>query len=99
MTSTKCDNKHCFNGGSCKQVAKEDGAVVELCDCSTAGAAGETNRTFSGKYCQYEATMLCANEVKTESGNATYCLNGGICKNDARYAPDPRRRRMTIAEV
>lgn len=87
VTSTKCDSKHCFNGGSCKQVAKKDGTVVEVCDCSTAGG---TNRKFSGKYCQYEATAFCANEDKTESGNATFCLNGGTCKNDARYAPDPR---------
>jgi hypothetical protein len=85
IASTKCNNMICFNGGACSKTANEDGDIVQQCNCSTAGGG---NRTFSGKYCQYEATTFCANEKKTDSGHATFCLNGGTCKND-RYVTRP----------
>lgn len=81
VQSTKCNDKHCFNGGTCKKITKSDGTAVEHCDCSTAGAGN--GQTFSGQYCQYEATTLCTKD-KVEGGFASFCVNGGTCKdNDA----------------
>ena len=78
VTSTTCNDKHCFNGGECMQTTQADGSVEEHCDCSKASSGG---KTFSGQYCQYEATSFCTND-HVEGGFASFCLNGGTCKDD-----------------
>lgn len=78
VASTKCNDKHCFNGGTCTQITAADGTVTEHCDCSKAAANG---KTFSGQYCQYTATSFCTKDY-VEGGFASFCVNGGKCKND-----------------
>jgi hypothetical protein len=78
VISTTCNDKHCFNGGTCKQTIQADGATKEYCDCSKAKS---DNKTFSGQYCQYEATSFCTKD-HVEGGIASFCLNGGTCKDN-----------------
>lgn len=78
VASTKCNDKHCFNGGTCTKITAADGTEREHCDCSK---AGDDDVSYSGQFCQYVATSFCTNNL-VEGGFATFCVNGGTCKND-----------------
>jgi EGF-like domain len=78
----KCGNAHCFNGGSCVEMSKNNATttVVEstgYCDCTT---AGDEKKSFAGRFCQSEATSYCSKFV--DHNGKPFCVNGGTCRSD-----------------
>jgi hypothetical protein len=59
-------------------VKQADGSTKEHCECSST-YTGDV--IFSGQYCQYASTTFCT-EDKIEGGVASFCVNGGKCKNN-----------------
>ena len=56
-----------------------DGTIYN-CDCSR---DDKTNKSYAGKYCQYESTVFC-DKKKTENGRL-FCTNNGTCNVEGSY--------------
>ena len=74
ITGVECGDKHCFNGGKCKQTTNTDGKQTFACDCRTAQSEFDS---FGGEACESISTEFCDNDPL--NGNM-FCVNGGKCK-------------------
>ena len=72
-----CGDNHCFNGGTCIE-RSVDGTVLHHCDCSKTNNSGE--KSFAGRFCQYEATSYCTKTSGLQGH--LFCVNRGSCKTD-----------------
>ncbi|KAL7578439.1 hypothetical protein ACA910_012830 [Epithemia clementina (nom. ined.)] len=77
ISSIPCGNGFCFNNGQCIDQEDSTGARTHSCSCQNSDGS-----SFSGKFCEYEATTYCPHDGNVEGDNF-FCANGGTCRDEA----------------
>ena len=74
----RCGNSHCFNGGSCVSIEREDGTFTDHCDCTT---AGNDLVAYAGRFCQSPSSAFCSRF--SDHNGKHFCVNGGTCRGNS----------------
>lgn len=80
IPSSKCGEHHCFNGGVCVTKRGAGGITKEHCDCN---AAHTDAVSYGGRYCQYESTTFCAQNI--DENGQLFCVNDGDCREQGAH--------------